>query len=90
MYFIGALRNLFKQCYVVLFVMLYYKGETPGEGFPSCYFTNSNSPLPALRKHRGVSPSADGDQGLCPWTLVAFVKAPQNLSGPAGLDLRKR
>ena len=55
------------------FIMNCLSGETPGEGFPSCYFTNSNSPLPALRKHRGVSPSADGDQGLCPWTLVPFL-----------------
>ena len=29
--------------------------------------------------------SADGDQGLCPWTLVAFEKAPQNFMRPAAL-----
>ena len=47
-----------------------------------------NSPFPALWEAQGISPSADGDQGLCPWTLVAFVKAPQNLIGSAALVSR--
>ena len=29
--------------------------------------------------------SADADQGLCPWSLVAFEKAPQNFMRPAAL-----
>ena len=39
------------------------------------------------RNNRGVSLTAVSDQGLCPWTLVAFEKAPQNFNCPAGLAL---
>ena len=38
---------------------------------PSCRLDFPLSPR-ARRMAQGVSPSADGDQGRCPWTLQAF------------------
>ncbi|MGN0591791.1 MAG: hypothetical protein ACI4JQ_00925 [Ruminococcus sp.] len=38
---------------------------------PSCRLDFPLSPR-AKRMAQGVSPSADGDQGRCPWTLPAF------------------
>ena len=37
----------------------------------SCRFFSPHSPC-AERMAQGISPSADGDQGRCPWTLPAF------------------
>ena len=38
----------------------------------------------------GISLTAVSDQGLCPWTLVAFEKAPQNFSGAVRLENKKQ
>ncbi len=55
----------------------FFDRKTPGEGFPlfSCK-TAENSPfLRFYEAKRGISPSADGDQGLLALrTSVAFLK----------------
>ena len=43
--------------------------------------------LPVASFINAAALTAVSDQGPCPWTLVAFVKAPQNLNSPAGLEL---
>ena len=41
--------------------------------------------LPLASFLNAAALTAVSDQGLCPWTLVAFEKAPQNFNCPAGL-----
>ena len=60
------------------------EGKPPARVSP-LFGVAENSPFPALFCAWGVSASADADQGLCPWTLVAFEKAPQNFMRPAAL-----
>ena len=47
------------------------KGEPPARVLP-LFVCDENSPSPALSCARGISASADADQGLCPWTPVTF------------------
>ena len=75
-----------RRCVVLLLSCSTWKGEPPARVRP-LFSGAENSPTPALLKHGGISLTAVSDQGPCPWTLVAFVKAPQNLNGPAGLEL---
>ena len=49
------------------------KGEPPARVLP-LFVCDENSPSPALWKHRGISPSADGDKGLCPLTPLPFLQ----------------
>ena len=43
--------------------------------------------LPLASFLNAAALTAVSDQGLCPWSLVAFEKAPQNFMRPAALDL---
>ena len=43
--------------------------------------------LPLASFLNAAALTAVSDQGLCPWSLVAFEKAPQNFNCPAGLAL---
>ena len=45
--------------------------------------------LPLASFLNAAAPSAVSDQGPCPWTLVAFEKAPQNFMRPAALEICK-
>ena len=51
------------------------KGKAVLFAFPSksCRFSHPFSPR-AKSRAQGISPSADGDQGRCPWTSPAFLK----------------
>ena len=49
------------------------KGEPPARVLP-LFVCDENSPSPALWKHRGISPSADGDKGPCPLTPLPFLQ----------------
>ena len=77
------------RCVVLLWGCTTWKGKPPARVSP-LFGGAKNSPLPALLKHRGVSPSADGDQGLCPWNPLPFLReekeAKKSLMRPAGLD----
>ena len=62
------------RCSVVLLLIpdSIMEGEPPARVLPLFSYAE-NSPTPALFRLRGISPSADGEQGFHPWTLVAFV-----------------
>ena len=64
------------------------KRGNPWRGFPLFSAELKIHPFLRFGKHRGISLTAVSDQGLCPWTLVAFVKAPQNFMRPAALEFR--
>ena len=74
---------------VLLGVGVWGEGKPPARVSP-LFGVAENSPFPALFCAWGVSASADADQGLCPWTLVAFEKAPQNFNDPAGVEDKKQ
>ena len=62
------------------------KRGNPWRGFPLFSAELKIHPFLRFLNAWGISLTAVSDQGRRPWTLVAFVKAPQNFIGPAGLE----